>query len=252
MNSTYQATDVPFVLRDYNDITFLSPKFDPTCSAPGNNIDNKGKELTCIGDSGIHRPTRAVASFSGNQGKVFWQARINDAALNGNIMFGIVSDDFNICSESSFPGKTKDSFGYYAGNGLKFNSGYGHTFSTTATNGDIIGTLINLSTQTITFFKNGLILGTAFNSIPQNKPLYPCVSLYELGHSVSMCDYSDAPSPSFQKETERPSMSEFTQTETETETPTPTPNPANRILVGSSTFPNGFSQQKSPTTFDQF
>jgi len=216
-------------------------------------LKKKGRDLSNIGDSGTHRATRAIASFSGNQGKVYWQARINDLGQEGHIMFGIVTDDFCLNGDMPYPGRTADSFGYYANTGFKYTKGSGHEFSTPSKVGDIIGTLINLSTKTITFFRNGLIMGTAFNNVPQNKPIYPCISLYELGNSVSFCDFND--SPSFETQTSERVTERVSERQPENKTVTPTPTPTQTVTPFTQSndqtpFANGFV--RSPTTFDQF
>jgi len=44
-------------------------------------------------------------------------------------------------------------------------------------NGDIIGTVLDLENKTISFYRNGKDMGVAFSNIPTNEPIYPAASL---------------------------------------------------------------------------
>lgn len=44
-------------------------------------------------------------------------------------------------------------------------------------NGDEIGVRVEGSSRSITFFKNGVNLGKAFENLPLSEPLYPILSL---------------------------------------------------------------------------
>ena len=69
-------------------------------------------------------------------------------------------------------------WGYLASNGKKFAPGVLDNYGEAAVTGDIIGVLLEFgeSGASLSFTKNGIALGVAFDSI--SGELYPAVSLY--------------------------------------------------------------------------
>lgn len=104
------------------------------------------------------------------------------------IMIGIVTDAFDVTADT-YPGNTADSYGFYVHNGYKYGSGNGVVFvNDTPQNGDVIGVLLDLETRTLTYFKNGKILGTAFGLLPADGhtiKYYPAVGCHQLGQWTS-------------------------------------------------------------------
>jgi hypothetical protein len=123
-----------------------------------------------------------------NQGVHYWSMRLMDRGMSGHMMIGIVSSNFNTSSDQ-FPGYTGDSYGFYVTNGTKYRSAAPSAFVLDKPqNNDVIGVLLDLEARTLTYFKNGQILGTAFGelSLQDNIKYYPAIGLYELGGWVNL------------------------------------------------------------------
>jgi hypothetical protein len=103
-------------------------------------------------------------------------------------MIGIVSSNFNT-GLAQYPGNTDDSYGFYVQNGTTYRSAAPSAFvADLPQNNDVIGVLLDLEAKTLTYFKNGQILGTAFGELPLqgNIKYYPAIGLAELGGWVNL------------------------------------------------------------------
>ncbi|KAI7906521.1 concanavalin A-like lectin/glucanase domain-containing protein [Cokeromyces recurvatus] len=79
---------------------------------------------------------------------------------------------------NKLPGLDKGSFGYHGHTGLIFEqSGQGKEYGPKYASGDVIGCGINFADQTAFFTKNGVFLGTAFNTLSSSHVYYPTVGL---------------------------------------------------------------------------
>ncbi len=123
------------------------------------------------------------------QGVHYWSIRVADKGPNGHVMVGIVSSAFDTSVLQNI-GQKSDSYGFYLYNGHRVNNAQSTVFTTDLPkNGDVIGVLLDLDAQTLTYFKNGQILGTAFGQIPlqsTNIKYHPAVAFYELGQWISL------------------------------------------------------------------
>jgi hypothetical protein len=123
------------------------------------------------------------------EGVHYWSIRIIERGSSAYLVIGIVLPTFNI-SLIHYPGATNDSYGLCLSNGQKYNNSVGTAFtSDLPKNNDVIGVLLDLEARTLTYYKNGQILGTAFGLLPDkgtNAKYYPAVGFYELGQWVSL------------------------------------------------------------------
>ena len=72
---------------------------------------------------------------------------------------------------------------YYCNDGAKFHENESEPFDGhSATAGDRIGCLLSYASGSLTFYKNGIKMGTAFTGLEGE--LCPCVDLYDLNDSV--------------------------------------------------------------------
>lgn len=122
-------------------------------------------------------------------GSAYWAIKILNGGASGSIKIGC-GTNVSVC-ESDFAGRSAADMGvsydgqhghrHCAGNFSKF----GHAFTT----GDEIGLLANMEHRTITFFKNGTLVGTAMGSdrMDPKATYFPIVSLSELGAQVVCC-----------------------------------------------------------------
>lgn len=134
------------------------------------NIDN-GAWYTC-----------RIADAQWNKGAHYWSMRILDKGI-GHLMIGIVPTDFNT-SLAQYPGLTASSYGFYVVNGTKYRSGAATAITTDLPkNNDVIGVLLDLEARTLTYFKNGQIIGTAFGeiSIQDDIKYSPAIGLHSFG-----------------------------------------------------------------------
>ena len=75
------------------------------------------------------------------------------------------------------PGWASGSFGYHGEDGLHFSgSGAGVPFGPpfTRQDGDVVGCVVNFVDRTLSYTRNGALLGVAVQNLPIIEPLYPC------------------------------------------------------------------------------
>ncbi len=89
-----------------------------------------------------------------------WFCEIKVDALNINCI-GIGSSDLLMTSGIT----SSNNFFYYYFDGRKSNGGLTSTYASTLSVGDIIGILIDFDAGTLTYYKNGVNLGIAFDNI---------------------------------------------------------------------------------------
>ncbi|REJ66078.1 MAG: hypothetical protein DWQ28_08310 [Proteobacteria bacterium] len=92
-----------------------------------------------------------------SSGKYYWEAT---AGSNKDVI-GIWSAGSHV---TGYPGKTADSYGYFA-DGNKLNSETGTSYGATYASGDVIGVALDLDAGTLVFYKNGASQGTAFTGL---------------------------------------------------------------------------------------
>ncbi|MFJ7648586.1 SPRY domain-containing protein [Lysinibacillus sp. NPDC097279] len=89
-----------------------------------------------------------------------WFCEIKVDALNYNCI-GIGSNDLPMTSAIG----TNANYFFYYYNGAKYNSGVATTYAPAYAVGDIIGILVDFNNGELTFYKNGVNLGVAYNNI---------------------------------------------------------------------------------------
>lgn len=85
---------------------------------------------------------------------------------------------------SKLPGWARESYGYHADDGKKYNGdGKGQDFGPKFTTDDVIGCGYNLVERNCFFTKNGIKIGLAFEDMP-NISLYPTIGLKTHGEEI--------------------------------------------------------------------
>ncbi|CAF3310516.1 unnamed protein product [Rotaria socialis] len=162
-------------------------RFDPSCCGVNLFISDENIHLKKITNTAAWRTCRAM-NAGWSEGIHYWSIRINDRGPEGYVMIGIVTEKFDT-SKAIYPGNTADSYGFYVYNGNKYNGGSSVAFiSDLPKNNDVIGVLLDFDSRTLSYFKNGTILGTAFGLLPVNgsaTKYYPAVGFYSLGQWVN-------------------------------------------------------------------
>ena len=173
-------------------ISFHSSKSDSRLKFTDNN-----KTISCTKN---HQYQTAIAMEGYATGQHFWEIQIEKSS-NGNSgtyeMFVGVGED-KMTTKNSFVGqqcssKGRRGWGYYS-RGQKY-SGSGYSYGTTyGKKGDVIGVMLDMDNGTLGFTVNGKDQGIAFTTLTTSKKLYPCVSLYTNGQSVSVLSTSSGTS----------------------------------------------------------
>lgn len=169
-------------------LSIIDHRFDSSACAPDLFISDNNTHLRKNTETLGHRSCR-IGTTGWTKGVHYWSVRIIDRASRGYITIGVILSTFDV-SLLKYVGQTTTSYGFYAYNGHKYHNHVGKAFtSDLPKNGDVIGVLLDLDARTLTYFKNGQILGTAFGQLPvadNNTKYYPAVSFYELGHWVTL------------------------------------------------------------------
>jgi hypothetical protein len=111
------------------------------------------------------------------------------------VVLGIVTDDFEY-KLTKWVGVDEKSFGYIAQNGKKVGplcKNQGAEYAETFQEHDTVGILVDLNAWQVSFYKNGMFQGVAFEKadfekLAQNK-FYFCVSLARWGMQVTAQRY---------------------------------------------------------------
>jgi hypothetical protein len=114
--------------------------------------------------SAIVRSTIAVTS-----GKYYWE--VTFGSTGDTLMVG-VCDATTSLTNSLW--STSNAWMYYSNNGNKYNSS-GTAYGATFTNTDIIGVALDMDAGTLTFYKNNVSQGVAYNSGLTGKTLTPTI-----------------------------------------------------------------------------
>ncbi|WIA15425.1 hypothetical protein OEZ85_002076 [Tetradesmus obliquus] len=104
----------------------------------------------------------------------YFEISVVNKGAQGFIGIGFCAEDVNL---GRLPGWEPRSYGYHGDDGHAFHgSGTGRPFGPGFTTGDVVGALLDRGLNTISFFKNGEPVGTAFYGV-QEQQLYPCVGM---------------------------------------------------------------------------
>jgi hypothetical protein len=99
------------------------------------------------------------ATFSVSSGKWYWEM-VSGATNQG--MYGIIKQSVPIASATF---SSADGYFYWATNGSKYNNGSGTAYGSGLVSGDVLGIAFDASAGTLTYYKNGVSLGTAFSGL---------------------------------------------------------------------------------------
>ncbi|KAF6266424.1 hypothetical protein COO60DRAFT_452801 [Scenedesmus sp. NREL 46B-D3] len=104
----------------------------------------------------------------------YFEVTVVNKGAQGFIGVGFCSEDVNL---ARLPGWEPHSYGYHGDDGHAFHgSGSGRAFGPPFGTGDVVGALLDRGQHTISYFKNGEPVGTAFYGVHEQQ-LYPCVGM---------------------------------------------------------------------------
>lgn len=137
-------------------------------------LSNGNLELTSTGANwSMYRSTIFV-----NSGKWYWEVEIGN---NQYTTIGIIDDEYSMGSyTNAWVNQTSNMFGYYPYNGQKYNGSSGVNYATgdTTATGSIIGVALDMENGTLTFYKDGTSLGTAYSGLT-GKTVSPAHWIYQ-------------------------------------------------------------------------
>lgn len=115
------------------------------------------------------------ANISRKTGKYYWEVTCDNTSY---ALVGVSTGEFNV--QSRYIGSTSTSWAYYCETGRVYNNSVNKGYGSQIRNNDVLGVLLDLNNKTLSFSKNGIILGIAFEGLP-NTYLFPTI-----GHGSSM------------------------------------------------------------------
>jgi len=158
--STYDSmTDTPTPYADGGNYCVGSPlNYRTTTPAPTITEAN----LKWVGTS-ASLSSIGCASFGVYSGQWYFEAtRIG----TNNGFIGFVVGQFNANASNTVDLGAQSNEYAYITNGNKVTGGSASGYGSSTTNNDVIGVALDLSAGTMTFYKNGATMGTAFSSLP--------------------------------------------------------------------------------------
>ena len=123
-----------------------------------------GVDATVTVDGGTNPYQYAYSNTSFSSGKKYFEVKYISG--QSTLMIGIINTAY---MESWTNAQTKM---YYAGNGQKYTGGTGTSYGAAYAINDIISVLYDGDNRTLTFWKNGSSIGTAFTGLITNYPSY--------------------------------------------------------------------------------
>eukprot|EP01111_Echinosteliopsis_oligospora_P013558 TRINITY_DN4890_c0_g1_i1.p1 TRINITY_DN4890_c0_g1~~TRINITY_DN4890_c0_g1_i1.p1 ORF type:complete len:310 (+),score=54.09 TRINITY_DN4890_c0_g1_i1:35-931(+) len=119
-----------------------------------------------------------------SSGICYWEISIDRLCIHQtgfHVVIGAIPSSFNYWHTYL---SCNGGWGYLADGRKSHNSGNGEAYGSKYVEGDIIGVLVDMNAHSITFFRNGVSQGVAFNNV--YGVVYPGVSLLTGGQRVSM------------------------------------------------------------------
>eukprot|EP01083_Nonionella_stella_P075872 206460_1 len=155
-------------------------KLDPARSCAKLDISTDGLSAACNSGSSWQLAKGDMEFCSGLHS---WDVRL-DRCTAGFVSVGVCGYDAN---SSKWLGSDEHGFGYLGDRSIwtrgKKQRIYGELFRT----GDTIGVNLDMNKRTLSFSKNDVSLGIAFESLPQT--VYPAVALFSDGDRVSLGNF---------------------------------------------------------------
>lgn len=131
----------------------------------------------------------AIGTIGFMTGIHYWNIKMMDDG-EGTIMIGVIANDLDVTDKTN-PYNERCGVGYSARTGKRCMKGGIFTpFGPAFTKGDVIGTLLNMNRKTVTFYKNGIRIGTAANRLDDGT-YYACVSFSTVRQEIRSIDHHE-------------------------------------------------------------
>jgi len=98
----------------------------------------------------------ARANFGVSSGKWYWEFKTTTASANNYALNGITTASVALGTDVTV---ASTSYGYYARNGNKYAAGTGSAYGTAYDSSNVIGVALDLSSNTITFYRDNVSQG---------------------------------------------------------------------------------------------
>ena len=165
---------------DHNDTVTDSPT-NNFCTMLGNYYVNTGTNaainltlsngnLDFTGTSGSNQDGRGIGSMGISSGKFYWEVTV----VANNVYMGITRYT-DMTGGAGARNKTGD-ITYNDSNGYKYKDGTGSSYGDSFGAGDVIGIALDMDVGQITFYKNGVSQGVAYNSGLSGYTWFPLIS----------------------------------------------------------------------------
>lgn len=129
-------------------------------------------------------------TFGVTSGKWYWEFTANSAS---DLMFGVVRETASFTNASTgYPGGDGNGWGYYQNSGTKYNGLGAVAYGASYTTGDIIGVALDADAGTLTFYKNGVSQGQAFNNLTSG-PFFPAIGNGSAVDRSYSCNFGQRP-----------------------------------------------------------
>lgn len=149
----------------------MTVTFDPLYTSNGTVLSGDNLTVTTNSETQI---TRATEGKTGS-GKWYWEFKVT-STTNTSFMIGIVNENLNILGNQSQI-YSVDARWYYSYNGGLFGGGENNkSYGASATNGAIIGMLLDLDSGSLTFSRNGVAYAVAYTNIDPSLMWYPAIT----------------------------------------------------------------------------
>ncbi len=130
------------------------------------NPSDKGPSIALSGGNLIATCTGSVSqlvkgTLGKTSGKWYFEVKTTNISTE-NPAIGIAT---SLASTTEYVGGSTISWGFAAASGLIYNNSSSSAYSSAITDSDWLGIAIDIGAGTITFYKNGVSLGTAFSGL---------------------------------------------------------------------------------------
>jgi hypothetical protein len=152
-------------------------KFDPLQSGPDITVSSDGLTAKYSGDDNW---STLLCSHGFSTGMVSWEMRVNHS-LTAYIFVGIASSAADL---TTFLGGDSHGYGFIGEQALYHNREKVKIFGESFGAGDVIRVTVDFNAGTLSFSKNGHLLGVAFDKIFGE--FYPAVAFYNVGQEIEI------------------------------------------------------------------
>ena len=172
--------------KDVDSVIDSPSNYDATPSNGGNYctlspIDRQSTNGTLAnGNLDLQQTSGAWAMYRGtmhvSSGKWYWEVTLGNAQYS---IFGIIPSDYQMSSSTNYwIAQVPGAYCFYPYTGNKYDNTTSSSYATADTNGtgDVYGMALDLDAGTMTYYKNGTSLGTAFTGISGS--FAPAAGLY--------------------------------------------------------------------------